>query len=112
LPTYQRQYSGNRYPHTEEQARQHERSYRYQPRDEVVREHYQRREAPQAREQRQPPPQAREQRQPPQAREQHQPPQAREQRQAPQAREQQPQQPRPVPQGPTQKDAERWGSGG
>ncbi len=41
LPTYQRQYSGNRYPRTEEQARQQGRNYRYQPRDEVVRQHSQ-----------------------------------------------------------------------
>ncbi|HET9462810.1 MAG TPA: hypothetical protein VFO43_02470 [Thiobacillus sp.] len=42
LPTYQRQYSGNRYPRQVEQ--QHElqqQRYRYQPRDPVVRQHYQ-----------------------------------------------------------------------
>lgn len=42
LPTYQKQYSGNRYPQHEEQ--QHEvitKNYRYQPKEEIVREHYQ-----------------------------------------------------------------------
>jgi hypothetical protein len=81
LPTYQRRYTGDRYPRTAEQATQHDRSYRYQPRDSVVREHWQRPQAANTA------PQAREQRQAPQAREQHQAPQAREQRQAPQARE-------------------------
>jgi hypothetical protein len=97
LPTYQRQYTGDRYPRNAEQAAQHDRSYRYQPRDSVVREHWQRPQAsnpPAAREQRAAPqvreqqaPQARGERQAPQAREQRQAPQAREQRQAPQARE-------------------------
>jgi len=44
LPVYQRQYSGDRYPRQLEQ--QHElqqRNYRYQPRDPVVRQHYQER---------------------------------------------------------------------
>ena len=44
LPAYQRQYSGDRYPQQVEQ--QHElqkRNYRYQPRDPVVRQHYQER---------------------------------------------------------------------
>jgi hypothetical protein len=41
LPSYQRRYSGDRYPRTEEQAREHSRGYRYQPRDSVVREHWQ-----------------------------------------------------------------------
>ena len=98
LPSYQRQYSGNRYPHTEEQARQNERSYRYQPRDEVVRQHYQQRQAPQAHEQRQAPPQAHEQRPAPQARDQRQP---EKQQWGPGSQH-----------SPTQKDAERWGSGG
>ncbi len=42
LPVYQRQYSGERYPQQVE--RQHElqqQKYRYQPRDPVVRQHYQ-----------------------------------------------------------------------
>jgi hypothetical protein len=44
LPTYQRQYSGDRYPRQLEQ--QHElqqQRYRYQPRDPVVQQHYQQR---------------------------------------------------------------------
>lgn len=44
LPSYQRQYSGDRYPRQVE--RQHElqqRNYRYQPRDPVVRQQYQER---------------------------------------------------------------------
>jgi hypothetical protein len=42
LPSYQRQYSGNRYPQAiEQQAAINSRSYRYQPRDTVAREHYQ-----------------------------------------------------------------------
>ncbi|MEO8102017.1 MAG: hypothetical protein ABI790_05795 [Betaproteobacteria bacterium] len=41
LPTYQRQYSGNRYPHPEQQAVLQSRSYRYQPRDTVAQEHFQ-----------------------------------------------------------------------
>lgn len=42
LPAYQRQYSGDRYPHQVEQ--QHElqkKSYRYESRDSVVQQHYQ-----------------------------------------------------------------------
>jgi len=42
LPAYQRQYSGDRYPRQVEQ--QHElqkQNYRYQPRDPIVRQHYQ-----------------------------------------------------------------------
>ncbi|HEY8856480.1 MAG TPA: hypothetical protein VIM43_03870 [Rugosibacter sp.] len=44
LPTYQRQYSGDRYPRQLEQQHelQHQR-YRYQPRDPVVRQYYQQR---------------------------------------------------------------------
>lgn len=38
LPTYQRRYSGERYPRPEEQDRLHDRNYRYQPRDPIVRE--------------------------------------------------------------------------
>ncbi|MGF2076109.1 hypothetical protein, partial [Enterococcus casseliflavus] len=40
LPTYQRQYSGQRYPQRSEQIVLHERSYRYQPRDVVVQQRY------------------------------------------------------------------------
>ena len=38
LPTYQRRYSGERYPRAEEQQPLHNRNYRYQPRDPVVRQ--------------------------------------------------------------------------
>src|SRR5258706_1730179 len=42
LPVYQRQYSGDRYPHAEQQQRElRDRNYRYQPRDDVVRRHEQ-----------------------------------------------------------------------
>jgi hypothetical protein len=42
LPTYQRAYSGDRYPHDAAQAaRVHENQYHYQPRDQVVQQHYQ-----------------------------------------------------------------------
>jgi hypothetical protein len=45
LPTYQRQYSGNRYPQAERQAALHGQNYRYQPKDAVVQEHYQQQRA-------------------------------------------------------------------
>ena len=41
LPTYQRRYSGERYPQRSEQVDLLARSYRYQPREEVVRQRYQ-----------------------------------------------------------------------
>ena len=41
LPTYQRQYSGNRYPAAAQQRTLQSQNYRYQPRDQVVRRHYQ-----------------------------------------------------------------------
>ena len=41
LPVYQRKYSGDRYPRAEQQAPLHSQNYRYQPRDAVVRQHYQ-----------------------------------------------------------------------
>jgi hypothetical protein len=41
LPAYQRKYSGNRYPQPEQQHALQSRNYRYQPRDAVVRQHYQ-----------------------------------------------------------------------
>jgi hypothetical protein len=44
LPSYQRQYSGERYPRqTERQHELEQQKYRYQPRDPVVRKHYQER---------------------------------------------------------------------
>ncbi|HXZ49170.1 MAG TPA: hypothetical protein VEG27_09115 [Usitatibacter sp.] len=47
LPSYQRHYSGEHYPRTEAQAREHEqRNYHYQPHDTVVREHYEHHEPP------------------------------------------------------------------
>jgi hypothetical protein len=44
LPTYQREYSGDRYPSEERQHELHNRHYRYQPHDRSVREHLQPRE--------------------------------------------------------------------
>jgi len=42
LPTYQRQYSGDRYPHqVEQQQALRNQNYRYQPRDPEVQQHYQ-----------------------------------------------------------------------
>ena len=41
LPVYQRQYSGNRYPHVEQQQVLQGQNYPYQPRDPTVRQHYQ-----------------------------------------------------------------------
>ncbi len=38
LPMYQRRYSGERYPRAEEQQPLHNRNYRYEPRDPVVRQ--------------------------------------------------------------------------
>ncbi|HEX7440812.1 MAG TPA: hypothetical protein VF319_12040 [Caldimonas sp.] len=46
LPLYQKQYSGNRYPRPEQQPVLQSRNYRYQPRDAVVQQHYQARQAP------------------------------------------------------------------
>jgi hypothetical protein len=40
LPTYQRQYSGKRYPAVQQQPALHARNYKYQPREPVVRQHY------------------------------------------------------------------------
>ncbi len=45
LPTYQRQYSGNRYPHVEQQQTLQNQNYRYHPQDVVAQEYYQRRQA-------------------------------------------------------------------
>ncbi len=41
LPSYQRQYAGDRYPQAQQQHVLRSKNYRYQPRDVVVREHYQ-----------------------------------------------------------------------
>ena len=40
LPTYQREYRGERYPDARRQVEMHNDRYRYQPRDEAVRQHY------------------------------------------------------------------------
>ena len=39
--SYQRQYSGNRYPRVEQQQVLQTQNYRYQPQDAVVQQHYQ-----------------------------------------------------------------------
>ena len=41
LPIYQRQYAGERYPRAEQQQALEREHYRYQPRDPVVRQHFQ-----------------------------------------------------------------------
>ena len=41
LPVFQRQYSGSRYPHIEQQQALQNQNYHYQPRDAVVQQHYQ-----------------------------------------------------------------------
>ncbi|MCX5876912.1 MAG: hypothetical protein NT087_11590 [Deltaproteobacteria bacterium] len=41
LPVYQRKYSGERYPQVEQQPALHSQKYRYQPRETVIREHFQ-----------------------------------------------------------------------
>ena len=53
LPSYQREYTGERYPRREQQVVLHDQKYRYQPRDRFVREQYQKERA-----QRPPAPQA------------------------------------------------------
>lgn len=40
VPTYQRRYGGNHYPTVQQQPAFHARNYKYQPREEVVRQHY------------------------------------------------------------------------
>jgi hypothetical protein len=50
LPTYQRQYRDDRYPGSLDQQREiRTRNYSYQPRESITQQHYQPREAPQAR---------------------------------------------------------------
>jgi hypothetical protein len=41
LPSYQRKFPHDRYPQAEQQPQLHGKNYRYQPRDPVVREHFQ-----------------------------------------------------------------------
>jgi hypothetical protein len=48
LPVYQRQYSGSRYPHVEQQQTLQGQNYRYQPRDPVVQQHYRAQQRPSA----------------------------------------------------------------
>jgi len=102
LPTYQRQYSGSRYPQASQQAALESRNYRYQPREPLAQQHFQqlRTQAasappPQRQQQQQ---QQQQQRQQPQPRQQQpaQRPEGARQQQAPIAREQQaPRQPLP-----------------
>ena len=40
VPTYQRRYSGKRYPTVQQQPALHARNYKYQPHEPVVRQHY------------------------------------------------------------------------
>ena len=40
LPVYQRQYTGDRYPHIEQQHTIRTQQYRYQPRDKVIQQHF------------------------------------------------------------------------
>jgi hypothetical protein len=46
LPTYQRSYSGNRYPAPEQQQAMHNQNYHYQPHEAVVQQHFQTQSAP------------------------------------------------------------------
>ncbi len=47
VPTYQRQYTGKRYPAPQQQPVLHSQNYKYQPREPVVQQHYQQHAAPQ-----------------------------------------------------------------
>jgi len=94
LPTYQQQYSGNRYPQASQQAVIQTQSYRYQPKDPVAQQHFEHqraqvRSAPQQQVQ-QPQQAPRQQAAPQQQPQQHQPPQAQvaHEQHAPQAQEQ------------------------
>jgi hypothetical protein len=102
LPTYQKQYVGNRYPSPERQQELRRQNYKYQPRDEEVRQVHQAYEQapqkqsqgkqerpPQQAEQRQPAPQHQQQAQPqPQQQQQPQHQQQAPQKQPPQQQEQ------------------------
>ena len=100
LPVYQRQYSGNRYPTVERQQALQSQNYRYQPRDEVVRQHYQQRaQAAPAPSQRIPQQAAPEQRRPqPEQRAAPLPPSQQGAREVPRAQPPQPQPPQAAPQ--------------
>jgi hypothetical protein len=52
LPEYQRKYTGQRYPRVEQQPMLRSQHYRYQPRSQVIRQHYQRFGVPPASQQR------------------------------------------------------------
>ncbi|MEQ6292278.1 hypothetical protein ACFPAG_16865 [Vogesella sp. GCM10023246] len=97
LPIYQRDYSGSRYPGSvEQQYTIRSQSYRYQPREPVIQQHYQLRNQPQEERQRpqQQVPQRQQQQQPPwQQQQAPQPPQRQPQRQQQQAPQQQQQEP-------------------
>jgi hypothetical protein len=87
LPTYQRQYRGDRYPQATQQADLQNRNYRYQPHEEVARQHYdyqrgQARSAPQQRapQQQHNQPQPQQQHNQPQPQQQHNQPQPQQQR--------------------------------
>ena len=98
LPVYQRNYSRDAYPSSEQQRDLHERNYRYQPRDAAVREQVARPQARDTRDTRDTrvspqvrdtpaPPQARDTREPPQVRDAPAPPPARDTRVPPQVRD-------------------------
>ena len=40
VPSYQREFRGSKYPAPERQQEVHQEHYRYQPREQVVRDHY------------------------------------------------------------------------
>ena len=46
LPSYQKRYAGDRYPRAEQQQALRSENYRYQPRDDIVRQHFQPQAAP------------------------------------------------------------------
>jgi len=90
LPTYQRQYSGNRYPSYDQQRTINSQNYHYQPHDRVVQQHYQQYAVPKA--------PAPSQQQQSQEQHQQQPPQQQHQQQPPQQHQQQEQQQHQQPQ--------------
>jgi hypothetical protein len=93
LPTYQRQYSGSRYPQAQQQPVLHSENYRYRPSDPVVRQYYQQQPQKQPQQHQQQAPQQQHQQQAPQQQYQQQPPQQHQQQQhqqqAPQQQHQQ-----------------------
>jgi hypothetical protein len=98
LPTYQRQYSGSRYPQASQQAVIETHNYRYQPKDPVAQQHfqYQRTQAQTAPQQQAAPPQPQRTQQAPRQQQQAQPAQqqpAQQPQQAARTRQQQQAQP-------------------